>query len=236
MTQMLASARNFEEASELVKTRVDIIDLKEPSLGALGALSFEEVSEIVAMVDGQRLVSATIGDLPMVPNLLMQNACKMAETGVDIVKVGFFGIEGLKACLDALAKPNFAGMKTVAVLMADMLYPIQDLEVFKQAGFYGVMLDTANKKKGRLTEIVPKDTLLKFVNDAQMHGLAVGLAGSLTINDAMTLSLLNPDYLGFRSAICNLGSRVNSLDVSKVELLTELLCKNNMPKTGRNVA
>lgn len=235
MTQMLASARNYDEASVLLNSHVDIIDLKEPSLGALGALSLEEVREIVDMVEGQTIVSATIGDLPMTPSLIVQNAYRMADTGVDIVKVGFFGTEGLQACLDALAEPNKAGMKTVAVLMADMPYPKQNFEVFKEAGFYGVMLDTADKKNGRLTEIIPQDTLLNFVKDVQKHGLAVGLAGSLTVDDARALRVLNPDYLGFRSAICRMGSRVNELDAWRVNQLTQLLCKNNMSKTRANV-
>ena len=39
-----------------------------------------------------------------------------------------------------------------------------------------------------------------------------GLAGALRVEDIETLSPLQPDYLGFRSALCQQHRRTNRLD------------------------
>ena len=96
MSQLLVSVNNLEEAKLVLSKNVDIIDLKSPKSGALGALSIQEITEIVDCIkrqDKSKLMTATIGDLPMQPNLLLQAAQKVAETGVDIVKIGFFGLK-----------------------------------------------------------------------------------------------------------------------------------------------
>lgn len=47
MTGMLASIKNLREAEFVLNANVDIIDLKQPEFGALGALPVELVAEIV---------------------------------------------------------------------------------------------------------------------------------------------------------------------------------------------
>jgi len=65
MTGMLASVNTVDEALWVLNAGVDIIDLKEPANGALGALKPETITTIVKRINGQRPVSATIGDLPL---------------------------------------------------------------------------------------------------------------------------------------------------------------------------
>ena len=90
MTGMLASVNSLEEALLALSANVDIIDLKQPALGALGALETDLVKAIVNEINGRCPVSATIGDLPMQPEIVYQAVKAMAETGVDYVKIGFF--------------------------------------------------------------------------------------------------------------------------------------------------
>ena len=90
MTRMLASVANLEEALLVLQAGADLIDLKAPAAGALGALPPEAVRQIVTAVAGRRPVSATIGDLPMEPARVLEAAREMAATVVDFVKVGFF--------------------------------------------------------------------------------------------------------------------------------------------------
>ena len=59
MTQMLASVTSTAEALLALEWGADIIDLKNPSDGALGALPFETIRDIVKIIDGRRLASAT---------------------------------------------------------------------------------------------------------------------------------------------------------------------------------
>ena len=90
MTGMLASVSNSSEAQIALEESVDIIDLKDPAHGTLGAVTTEIALDIVELVSGQCLVSATIGYLPMQATLIGQAISTMASTGVDIIKVGMF--------------------------------------------------------------------------------------------------------------------------------------------------
>ena len=90
MTGMLASVNSLEEALLVLSADVDIIDLKQPAFGALGALDIATVKQIVAEIDGRCPVSATIGDLPVQPDPIFNAVKAMAETEVDYIKIGFF--------------------------------------------------------------------------------------------------------------------------------------------------
>ena len=64
MTGMLASVTDDLECEMAITAGVDIIDLKDPANGALGALPPHRISSIVSQLAGRRPVSATLGDLP----------------------------------------------------------------------------------------------------------------------------------------------------------------------------
>ena len=78
MTQMLASVVNLEEALIALEAGTDIIDLKNPAQGALGALLLTVIRDIVMALAGAVPVSATIGDLPMQPDIL-EKAVKLQQ-------------------------------------------------------------------------------------------------------------------------------------------------------------
>ena len=56
------------------------------------------------------------------------------------------------------------------------------------------------------------EEIIKFVSQAKQQQLLCGLAGSLRITDINNLFALNPDYLGFRGALCKQHNRVAQLD------------------------
>ena len=97
------SVTSLDEAQMALENGADIIDLKDPSAGALGALPVELITSIVSFVNKQKLTSATIGDQPMQPDLLVQHVNAVAKTGVDYIKIGFFESCDYQPCLDALA-------------------------------------------------------------------------------------------------------------------------------------
>ena len=65
MTLMLASVTGPEEAETALAGEVEIVDLKDPAAGALGALPVARIAETMAMVVGRRPVSAVVGDETM---------------------------------------------------------------------------------------------------------------------------------------------------------------------------
>ena len=119
MTRMLASVTGPAEAEIAIAGGVDIVDLKDPSAGALGAVSLDVVKETVASVAGRRPVSAVAGDLPMEPARIRAAALALAATGVDFVKIGFFPSTEGPDCAAALADAA-KEVRLIGVLFADL--------------------------------------------------------------------------------------------------------------------
>ena len=145
MIQMLASVANEAEARLALAAGADIVDLKNPLAGALGALPLPVIENIVRSIDGARTTSATIGDLPMRPSLLVEAVRRTAACGVDFIKIGFFEEGDTEACLQALAPLGEDGLRLVAVLFADRNPDFGLLPQLQAAGFCGVMIDTCGK-------------------------------------------------------------------------------------------
>jgi uncharacterized protein (UPF0264 family) len=221
---MLASVRTLEEASVALRLGADLIDLKEPSRGALGALDHAAVRVMVHMIAGRRPVSATIGDQPeMEPSPMAAAAEQMAATGVNFIKVGLFLHPRVTACIEALS--NIArGVHLIAVLLADQPWRLTHgggagvlevrrvLQAVADSGFAGAMLDTGRKDRGSLRAWRSEAELAYFIRQAKTLGLLCGLAGSLQETDIALLLDLQPDYLGFRGALCGNGARTATLD------------------------
>jgi uncharacterized protein (UPF0264 family) len=209
--RLLASVADLAEAALALALGADILDLKDPASGALGAWPVPRLAEAAARFGGRRPLSATVGDLPMAPATLRDAARHTAASGVDIVKVGFFRGGDHVGCARTLGEVAAEGVRLVAVLMADQSPDTALLPVLAAAGFYGAMLDTADKRAGGLRHHLDEAALRRFVGTARAHGLLTGLAGSLAVVDVVPLAALGPDYLGFRGALCR-GGRAAALD------------------------
>jgi uncharacterized protein (UPF0264 family) len=222
VTRFLASVRSAAEASTALAGGADIIDAKEPGSGALGRLDAAALVAILAAVGRRRPVSATIGDMPLAPGPVRAAVEEIAASGVDIVKVGMF--EGdPDGTLRALAPLAAGGLRLVAVAFADRDPDLAALVArCAEAGFHGLMLDTAGKGSGKLTAHLPLAALAHFVADACRAGLRTGLAGSLRLADVALLAPLGADYLGFRSALTT-GGRADALDPGAVRAIRAAL-------------
>jgi uncharacterized protein (UPF0264 family) len=212
MTGLLASVNSLEEAIIALENKVDIIDLKQPKQGALGALDIETISQIVAHINHKCPISATIGDLPMQADGIIDAVTKIASTQVDFIKIGFFPGDTWDATVSQLASLTQQELKLIAVLFADQQPDYQILKELKAAGFTGVMLDTMDKGRGSLTQVMPEQVIKHFVEKTKHQQMLCGLAGSLRQEDIAQLLTLQPDYLGFRGAICHQHNRTSKLD------------------------
>lgn len=216
MTGWLASVANRAEIPLILPAAPDILDLKDPAAGALGAWAVDDIAATVrelAALPGRPRLSATIGDHPMRPEAVEPAARWIAATGVDFVKIGFAPDGAPDRCIDALAPLAAEGVQMVAVLFADRWPPdpgCLPIDRLASAGFRGAMLDTAGKRHG-LRHYWHDAQLSSFVCCARAHGLLTGLAGSLRVADIPALSALSPDYLGFRGAFCG-GERTAAID------------------------
>jgi uncharacterized protein (UPF0264 family) len=227
MTQLLVSVTDTREALIAADAGADIIDIKNPQTGALGALPLAEIEQIVQAVNGRKLTSATIGDKAMEAESIMYDIAHTVATGVDIVKVGFFGSEHHNACIRALRGIIQQEVRVVAVLFADEAYDFDLLPELERSGFYGVMLDTVKKDGSSLLDYISLKDLRCFVESAKFYKLQSGLAGSLKQEHVPVLAALNPDYLGFRGALCENSERKNPLNYERIDNLYRVLHENN---------
>jgi len=232
MTRMLASVATLEEVEQALSYGADFIDLKDPARGALGAWPLNAIPPAVRLVGGRRPVSATIGDLPMRHVLLAEAAERTARTGVDIVKIGFFEQGNRRSCIEALGRLAADGVKLVAVLFADREPDLELAPALARAGFHGVMLDTADKRAGGLRDHLDDDELGRFVALARDASLLIGLAGSLKVRDVPPLAALEPDYLGFRGALCRGAERTNGLDPMAFQVIRDALSRRATAAAG----
>jgi (5-formylfuran-3-yl)methyl phosphate synthase len=221
MTLFLASVRDEAEATIALLAGADIVDLKEPQRGALGALDRHATRGIVSLVGGRVPVSATIGDLPMHRETIGDAVLEKAACGVDYVKFGLFSDGNARRCLTAL-RPLALRVPLIVVLFADRLPDFDAVAAAADMGAAGIMLDTADKGSGSLLAHLDPRQLTNFVTQAKLHGLMVGFAGSLRATDVAELLHLAPDLLGFRGALC-CGSRSASLDLSACAAIRALI-------------
>jgi len=223
VTMMLASVRSLDEALSALDSGADLIDLKEPSRGALGALDHAAVRICVQAIGGRRPVSATIGDVPSMEPSAVRDAVEcMAATGVDLIKIGFFFHPHASDCVSALSRLA-REVRLVAVLFADAPYDAELIDLLARRVFSGAMLDTAQKNGKTLRDWRTMRELGKFVKHVQDLGLLSGLAGSLRSNDIVPLLELAPDYLGFRTALCADWDRRKSLDCGAASRIRALI-------------
>lgn len=226
MTQFLASVRDAAEAEIVLGAGADIIDLKEPDRGALGAVDDETVSLCVRAVAGRACVSATVGDLPMHEATLIEAVGRHVDSGVDYVKLGIFPDRKAEQSLLALGDVG-PHARLILVLFADALPSFNAAAVAAKLNAKGVMLDTMAKRAGSLLHHLSLDHLAGFVADAKARGLMVGLAGSLRSEHVRSLLALRPDLLGFRGALCRDGVRGASLDTAACATIRSLIPRSD---------
>ncbi len=219
--RMLASVTDEREAELVAALGADIVDAKDPVGGALGALPPATVSAIRARVLARVPVSATIGDPSNDIEATANAVLRMAETGADIVKVGF-GTAAVRT-IDRLGRLDLGAARLVGVVLADEGIDFGLINVAHAAGFAGLMLDTADKRRGSLPEIVSAEVMGRFVATVRAAGMFAGLAGSLRAEHAPSLLQLAPDVLGFRGGLCRHGDRTGGIDADAVSAVRRVI-------------
>lgn len=227
MTGFLASVDNLQDAIIANQYGADIIDLKDPSQGALGGLSIEDIQSIIDHLWEKATISATVGDLDADVSQILEKIKQVADTGVDYVKVGMFSQQHIDECLPAFEYFARSGVKIIAVLFADSEFDIElTVKACKKARLSGVMMDTAGKKAGSLLLHRTLNELSTFIKTAKQLGLLTGLAGSLRQEDIAQLLPINPNYIGFRTALCENLTRTANISISAVENI-----RNQIPRS-----
>lgn len=228
--RLMVSVVSAAEARQAMTAGVDLLDIKNPAEGSLGAQPPRVITEIKKIAPGNIEVSAAIGDMPNLPGTAALAALGAATCGVDYIKVGLRGPRSkaeakllLHEVQDAVREFN---LSIIAACYADYkragsLNPECLPGLALSAKIRGCLVDTAIKDGHTLFDFMNPDALRLIVEQAHAAGLLFGVAGALRAQDLSLLMDIGVDVAGLRTAVCRDGNRSEPLDPFRVRALTE---------------
>lgn len=225
MVRLLVSVRNLDEARLALEGGADVIDVKQPARGPLGAADGADLRPIVRSMSRSLPISAALGELldPQ-PRLSREDLA-----GLSYAKYGLANCATQPDWADLWqAKVSLfpAGVAPVAVVYADpgaaAPAPQDVLKVAVSVGAPVVLVDTFDKQQGHLLTHWSLEKVSQFVALVQDEGLKIALAGSLDMPSIRKLVFLSPDFVAVRGAACR-GGRTGSLDAARVRRLSSLM-------------
>jgi len=231
--KLLISPQNVEEAIEAVAGGADIIDVKNPKEGPLGANFPWVIREIKQFISGGVELSCTLGEAPNLPGSMALAAFGAASLKVDYVKVGLSNVHTVQNAVGLLegvvraVRMCDSKIKVVVAGYGDY-FRVNSIEpqFVVQAAFVAkadvVMLDTAVKDGKNLFAFQSCQQLEAFIGFAHKQGLGVALAGSLQGQDLGVVKGLGVDFVGLRGAACENNNRdTGSITRERVRALVE---------------
>jgi uncharacterized protein (UPF0264 family) len=226
--KLLVSVRNASEALDVMAAGANWIDLKEPLLGPLGAVTSAVAREVASHVGGRRPLSAALGEL--VDWQKSGSKALLAIEGISVVKLGLAkcaGSDWQRQWLDLFGEIQVAGKQLVAVIYADWQdagapEPENVLECAKQAGIEYLLVDTWNKLGPSTLQILGVKNLCNILLSARRSGIKTVLAGKISCDELSILSPLPVDVVAVRGAVCSAG-RDSCLEARLVKQFHDLL-------------
>ncbi len=223
---------NLKEAQEAIAGGADIIDIKNPAEGGLGA-NFPWVIRQIKQITPKNLeVSCTLGEVGNFPGSVSLAAYGAASLGTDYIKVGLFGIKTPQEAVFLLQNVNRASkecnskIKVAVAGYADAekigaIDPLLIPEIAHKSRVDVAMVDTSAKDGKNLFDHLTVEQLKKFVELSHGLGLQAALAGSLRKQDLAKVYDLGADIAGLRGAACTNSNRVTG-QITR-ELVAELV-------------
>ena len=227
--KLLVSVIDESEARLAAAGGVDVVDVKNPAEGSLGAPAPGVIARVRAVLPAELPLSAAIGDLPSLPGTAALAALGAARSGAAYVKIGLWGsstAEDAVAVLRAARDAVDGDAEVVAVTYADgarvpsrPLLPSELVTAARRAGVSGCLLDTAIKDGRGLLSWLHADALAELIAEAHGAGLEMALAGELRAEDLPAIRAAGADIAGVRSAACRDGRRTAELDPLRIAQL-----------------
>ena len=236
--KLLVSVVNKAEALDSINGGADILDVKNPKEGSLGANFPRVIKEVKEVTPKNLELSATIGDLPNLPGTASLAALGAAVSGVDYIKVGLFGVKTVEETIILMTEVVRAvreynnDVKTIASGYADFrtvgcVNPLELPIVAHKAGADGVLVDVKIKDgQSNLFTFLTDEELKELVDKTHSYHLLAALAGSLDTTDIPRIHGLGADIIGVRGAVCAKKDRVlGKLEQEKVAAFTKIINK-----------
>lgn len=247
MAKLLVSSVDVEEAIEAVRGGADIVDVKNPREGSLGANFPWVISAVRSAVPRDIEVSATLGDAPYLPGTISLAAAGALQAGADIVKVGL-KFDGLGRAMELMSMVVKAAriVKPSSLVVAagysdahevGTLDPMEVPYVAYRSGCDIAMLDTAVKDGRSLLDHLTRREVRRFVDEAHSLGLKAALAGALRLEHIPVCLELGADIIGVRGAACERGDRnTGRVTARRVRELARLIHLQHAESEGKHEA
>lgn len=234
---LLVSVRSVAEACSALEGGADVIDVKEPERGPLGAADVATIEGVVEVVAGRVPVTSALGELPELVAAARGGSLPRLVAGVSLFKVGLAGCGDLAEWqtnwqrligeVSGGASLSSNRPRPAAVVYADWHAaqapsPGEVLRAGVELGCPALLVDTWNKSGGSLFDCWPMESLADFVAAVGERGLAIVLAGSLTAENVSRAVALGPSLIAVRGAACKAG-RQSAVSASRVRMLREVL-------------
>lgn len=216
IVRLLVSPESVQEALVCVDAAeyLDVIDVKKPDEGSLGANYPWVIREIRDAVPADKLVSATLGDAPYKPGTMAQAALGATVSGADYIKVGLYGVTTAEQGITLMrgvvraVKDHRPEAVVVAAGYADArrigsVNPLSIPHIARESNADGAMLDTAIKDGSSLFDHVDIEDCARFVADCRAYGVFSALAGSVKSEHVADLVRIGTDVVGVRGAVCS---------------------------------
>jgi (5-formylfuran-3-yl)methyl phosphate synthase len=241
MTRLLVSVRSAAEAEAALAGGAALIDVKEPTRGALGRADDAIIADVIRVVAGRAPVSAALGELRDKPQANLParlSSLAFVKCGLADCAAGDVDWRSeLDAWGNAVARAE-PSCRTVAVAYADWRgarspSPDEICAFVCQRPGWGFLLDTWAKTGLTLVDWVSRVELDHFCRVCRNAGVPVALAGSLGRSLIRTLKPTAPDWFAVRGAACHGLQRTAVIDAEKVRDLVDLVAE---PVTGASPA
>jgi len=240
---LMVSVISPEEVPIAIAGEADILDVKNPGEGSLGAQTPQVLRGVRAITPNSVEVSAAIGDMPDLPGTASLAALGAATCGVDYVKVGLYGpkceeeaVYLLKAVRRAV--DGFPAVRVIAAGYADAqragtLDAHWLPDIARKAGVSGCLLDTYIKDGHNLFDFLNPTALASLATEAHASGLLFALAGALQAEHLGQAQAVGADIVGVRTAACRGNRRDGRLDVDRIRVLRKGLGTGEGRRRGK---
>lgn len=240
MTKLLVSVRDVEEAQIALDAGVDLIDMKDPTKGALGAVNAADAQRIADLCGVRRKpLSMALGELPadfpgdvnaFDPFALFDDPPPTVPEEVSFAKIGLAGCARRprwRAQLQLLRRTLDPNTGFVAVIYADgdaVGAPAAEAIVAEAIGLEAraVLVDTAVKDGRTLFDHWSPAQLRRFVEEVQSLGMLAVVGGGLTPVVIPQAVLSGADYVAVRGAACA-TDRTSKIDAARIRAIQQLL-------------
>ncbi|MCI0641226.1 MAG: (5-formylfuran-3-yl)methyl phosphate synthase [Gemmataceae bacterium] len=258
-TGLLVSVRSAQEAVAAHAGGADIIDVKEPSRGALGRADSAVIADVLRVIAGRSPVSAAMGEI--VDSTLREGGGPSSSPSRDregaenprghlapptVVSKLAYHKWGLANARDKpwrkliqTEKKRLLATRLVVVAYADgelcNAPSLNDTLEFVCAEQSVLLVDTFKKDGRSLLHWLLLSRMCDLVQRCHDANVRVALAGSLGVAEIEKVMAAEPDWIGVRGAACAQGDRQAVIQESKVRQLAGLIhCWTAASRTDAN--